>query len=477
MKKISRFQAVRERVEMELEEMAKVNGTTDASTNSTSNRQARQDEDDDDDVTTRRPPPGRPGLLPQLANVVSTFFGANANFTGYVTDATNFLPPDLSNRIVSAASLIDPNRFTSTTTPPPLIINGQVVPQGAFINGTYVYSQGSGVQYPNFAQQQGQNFAGQVSNGQINVPNSANNNNNNNQNVYQQSGAPFYSQTQQQQYQPQQQQYQPQQQQYQPQQQQYQPQQQQFQQQYQQPDVATYIPQQNGVGTVETLQYPNQPINNDTTRHSLQAPLPLPQPGTLQQPLLQQTQAQPQPPGILQQPLLQQTQALHQQPDYNIPSGPVGASVQVQSLTNPVPNFKVNDAFIPAPRASPRPTAASSNEDESSSGENTSAERNNKGVKNPLDEENSAEDDLPAARIARAVLTGSAELLDDEPVPDSPDGSVVGGLGYLDEYPAVKYAINLFNHFASRQTIPTSTHKNQNTKPFPPPLFIALSFF
>lgn len=118
---------VRERVEVELEEMSK---------NMTErNRQPRQDEEDDDDAKPVTSNP-RPGLLPQLANVVTTLFGSNVNVTGYVREATQFLPPDLSSRIVTAVNLIDPARFTSTTTPPPVIINGQIIPNAVLINGS-----------------------------------------------------------------------------------------------------------------------------------------------------------------------------------------------------------------------------------------------------------------------------------------------------------------------------------------------------
>lgn len=140
-KKIT-FKAVRARVEQELDEIARNNTSTPSST-----RQARQeaDEEDEEERETEDPSRARPGILPQLANVVTTFFGQDVNVTSYVKDATSYLPPYLSNRLVNAASLVDPNRFTSTTTAPapqaglppaPLIINGQIVPQGMFANGS-----------------------------------------------------------------------------------------------------------------------------------------------------------------------------------------------------------------------------------------------------------------------------------------------------------------------------------------------------
>ncbi|CAL8079247.1 unnamed protein product [Orchesella dallaii] len=120
------FRAIRAEVEM-------MNATATNTTSGT--RQSRQEEDgeEDDGSTTARPRP--PGLLPQLANVVTAIFGPNVNVTEYVHSATAFLPTQVSNQLVDVVKLIDPARFTSTSTAAPptytqIIVNPQFVGGG-----------------------------------------------------------------------------------------------------------------------------------------------------------------------------------------------------------------------------------------------------------------------------------------------------------------------------------------------------------
>ncbi|ODN00263.1 hypothetical protein Ocin01_06423 [Orchesella cincta] len=108
-------------------------------TNTTTPRQGRQDDGDaeeEDGSTTARPRP--PGLLPQLANVVTAIFGPNVNVTEYVQSASSFLPGSVSNQLVDAIRLIDPARFTSSTPPPsptPAVVVAQFITAPA-ANGT-----------------------------------------------------------------------------------------------------------------------------------------------------------------------------------------------------------------------------------------------------------------------------------------------------------------------------------------------------